>query len=372
MKNLAIALLAVLLFTRCSKDKTVPFHPTNPDGFESGSFEEANIDKNRITGLEKEVLGGKYNIHSILILRHDKLIYEHYFAGEDAVFPNPVGRVEHTRDSLHDCRSVTKSIVSTCVGIAIGQGKIKSINDNIFDYFPAYKKYATGAKAGLTIKDLLTMSAGLEWNEHTSYTDPANGERQMLAQSDVVDFVLSRTAVTTPGTVFNYSGGCTQLLAQLVQKVTGIPINLFAAKNLFTPLGIQKFNWSVREDGTVWAPSGLRLRPIDMLKIGQLYMHGGIWNNQQILSADWVNQAMKWRINTNDIPEGYGYQFWCAKPLITGRVMDVTLADGNGGQIICMAPSLDLEVVLTAGNYNEDGDTSYDVLLKYIFAAVQK
>ncbi|MGO4293641.1 serine hydrolase domain-containing protein [Chitinophaga sp. RAB17] len=370
MKYLTIAFLAIVLFA-CRNDHT-PVPDTTVEGFEAGSFEEANIDKRKIISLEQEISGGKFNTHSILILRHNKLIYEHYFPGEDAVFPIPVGKVAHTRDSLHDCRSVTKSIVSSCIAIAVGQGKIRSINDSIFHYFPAYKKYATGTRGGMTIKDLLTMSAGLEWNEHTPYTDPENGERQLMAAADVVDFVLSRNSVATPGTVFNYNGGCTQLLAQLIQKVTGMPVHLFAKKYLFEPMGIKDFNWAVRDDSTVWAPSGLRMRPIDMLKIGRLYMQQGRWNNQQLIAADWISEAMKWQLNTSDIPEGYGYQFWCAKPAIAGQSAPITLAEGNGGQIICMVPALDMEVVLTAGNYNEDGEGSYDVLLKYIFTAVKK
>lgn len=370
MKSLSIAFLAIIFFA-CRRDHT-PAPDATIEGFESGTFEAADIDQSKIISLEQTISGGKFNTHSILIVRHRKLIYEHYFPGEDAVFPTPVGIVPHTRDSLHDCRSVTKSIVSSCIGIAVAQGKIRSIGDTIFRYFPAYKKYATGAKGGITIKDLLMMSAGLEWNEHMPYTDPENGERQLLAAPDVVDFVLSRNSVAVPGTVFNYNAGCTQLLAQLIQKVTGMPIHLFAKQYLFEPLGIKNFNWAVRDDSTVWAPSGLRMRPIDMLKIGRLYMQQGRWDNQQLLSADWVSEAMKWRLNTSDVPEGYGYQFWCAKTTIAGQPTAITSADGNGGQIICMVPSLDLEVVLTAGNYNEAGDESYDVLTKYIFPAVKR
>lgn len=282
-----------------------------------------------------------------------------------------MGRIPHTRDSLHDCRSVTKSIVSACVGIAIAQGKIKSIDDKVFSYFPDYKQYATGAKEGLAIKDLLTMTAGLDWNERMPYADPANCERQMLDAQDITDFVLKRKSVAAPGTVWNYSGGCTQLLAQIVLKATGMPINVFVDKYLFTPLGIARFNWTVRADGIVWTPSRLRLRPIDMVKIGQLYMQEGRWKGQQLIPAGWGRQSMRWCFNTDEANVGYGYQFWCGKPVIAGQPADVTHADGNGGQMIVMAPSQDLEVVLTAGNYDENGDTSYDVLVNNIFAAVR-
>src|SRR6516225_5347211 len=181
MRNI-IPILLVLLFCACHKNDDGP-GPETPDQ-ETGTFEEANIDQQKIISLENEINNGKYNIHSLILLRKNKLIYEHYFAGEDAVFPNPVGKVPHTRDSLHDCRSVTKSIVSACIGLALTQGKIKSLDDKIFDYFPSYQQYATGDKADITIRHLLTQSSGLDWNERVSYADPTNSERQMLEAKD--------------------------------------------------------------------------------------------------------------------------------------------------------------------------------------------
>ena len=264
--SVCVICLLSIAFVSCSKNDIKT--PTLQDGFESGSFKDADIDEQPIINLENKINGGKYNIHSILILKDNKLIYEKYFPGDDAIFPNPVGVVNHNRDSLHDCRSLTKSIVSACVGIALEQGKIHSVDDKIFDYFPAYIKYATGNKAKITIRDLLTMSAGLEWDETTPYTDTLNGEINMSVKPDVVDFVLSRPMVQPPGTLWNYSGGCTQLLAEIIKNATGLRIDEFAKTYLFQPLGITNYNWYVRPpltangDEVVWAPSGLRMRPI--------------------------------------------------------------------------------------------------------------
>ncbi|HVI48931.1 MAG TPA: serine hydrolase [Chitinophaga sp.] len=336
------------------------------------TLKEARIDENKIATLQKEISSGKYNIHSILLLRHNKLAYEHYFPGEDAVFPLlPVGRVEHAHDSLHDCMSVTKSVVSACIGMAIAEGKIKSINDNIFNYLTGYEKYQTGTKKDLTIRHLLMMSSGLEWHEDVDYRDPGNSERQMSERSDVVDFVLSYNQVAAPGSTWSYSGGCTMLLSKILQRATGERIDSFARRRIFEPLGISKFNWAVREDGTVWATSGLRLRSIDMAKFGMLYMNKGRWNNQQLIPVSWVLESTKWQINTDDpIAQGYGYQFWCARPTI-GQPVDVVMAVGFGGQRICLIPSLDVEIVMTAGNYNELSDTSDKLLEQYIFPAIQ-
>ena len=370
MKKVSLIIAAAMILVGCRKDSIPDTGKENP--FRPGTLTEAGLDEDRILDLENQINAGKYNIHSLLILRHNKLVYEHYFPGEDAVFPIPVGRVEHHMDSLHDCRSVTKSIVSTCIGIAISQGKIKSLDEKVFQYFPEYAKYAVGAKAEITIRELLTMTSGLEWNESLPYVDEANSERQMSVQPDVVDFILSRNSLAKPGSLWNYNGGCTQLLAQIILKTTGLPVNEYAKKYLFTPLGIRNYHWYVREDGIIWAASGLRLTSRDMLKIGWMYVHDGNWNGTSIISSEWARLATKWHVDTDDASDGYGYQFWCAKPLIAGEHRDMAMADGNGGQRICMIPSLDLAVVITAGNYDEDGDISDDVLREYIFSAVKK
>ncbi|MFL5746534.1 MAG: serine hydrolase domain-containing protein [Niastella sp.] len=369
-----MCVLAVLL-TACSKSDKVP--STKQDGFEWGSFEEAGISKQDIIRLENEITSGSYNIHSILILRNDKLIYEKYFQGEDAVFPNPAGVMDHNRETLHDCRSLTKSIVSACVGIALEQGKIHSLDDKIFDYFPGYSTYAIGDRAKITIKDLLTMSAGFEWDETTPYIDTLNSEINMSIKPDIIGFILSRPMVHSPGTLWNYSGGCTQLLAEIVKNATGTRIDRFARAFLFNPLKIDNYDWFVRkpltptDTATVWAPSGLRMRPIDMAKIGSLYLNGGMYDKKKIFSGSWVKQSLHWQINTDGSNEGYGFQFWCTKPMIAGEYRDVIMADGNGGQRICMIPSLGVEIVLTAGNYDESGSLSDELLNNVFFPAIQ-
>jgi CubicO group peptidase (beta-lactamase class C family) len=368
-----ICLLAMFL-AACSKSDKVT--PTKQDGFEWGSFEEARIKKQDIISLENKITGGSYNIHSILILKNNKLIYEKYFPGEDAVFPNPVGVIDHNRETLHDCRSLTKSIVSACVGIALEQGKIHSLDDIIFDYFPTYSSYAIGDRANITIRDLLTMSAGFEWDENTPYIDTMNSEINMSVQPDVVDFILSRPMVQHPGALWNYSGGCTQLLAEIIKNATGTRIDKFAKTFLFNPLAIKQYDWFVREPltptdtATVWAPSGLRMRPIDMAKIGALYLNEGIYDKQKIFSASWVKLSLHWQVNTDGSNEGYGFQFWCTKPMIAGEYREVVMADGNGGQRICMIPSLNMEIVLTAGNYDESGSTSDELLNNVFFPAI--
>ncbi len=366
MRTIVIALLVIVCCSCRKNDHPAPEKP----GQETGSFEEAHIDKSKILQLENEINSGKYNIHSLIILRKNKLIYEHYFAGDDAVFPNPVGKIPHTRDSLHDCRSVTKSIVSTCIGLAVSQGKIKSLDDKIFDYFPAYQQLATGDKANITIRHLLTQSSGLDWNERVSYADPANSERQMLEAQDPTGFVLQKNSIAKPGTVFNYSGGNTHLLGQIIEHSTGMSIKEFANRYLFQPLGISAYFWTTRADGIAWVPSGLRMRPIDMVKIGRLYLQQGQWQGQQLLPASWITAATQWTINSDETGVGYGFMFWCSKPQVAGQQVNMAQAEGNGGQMICMIPAMDLEIVMTAGYYNDETDPANDVLVNKVLPAV--
>ena len=375
IREIRMVCLWVIFLTACSKNDEMS--PAKQDGFELGSFETAGIDQRDIISLENEITEGHYNIHSILILKSDKLIYEKYFSGEDAIFPAPVGVIEHNRETLHDCRSLTKSIVSACVGIALEQGKIHGVDDKIFDYLPAYASYSVGDRAKITIRDLLTMSAGFEWDETTPYIDTLNDEINMSVKPGVVDFILGRSMVHQPGTLWNYSGGCTQLLAEIVKNATGIRIDEFAKIFLFTPLHIDNYNWYVRQPlsptdpATVWAPSGLRLRPIDMAKIGSLYLNKGVYDKRKIFSENWVEQSLHWQINTDGSDEGYGFQFWCTKPMIAGKYREVIMADGNGGQRICMIPSLNVEIILTAGNYDEAGSVSDELLTNVFFPAIQ-
>ena len=219
------------------------------------------------------------NIHSLLILKNNKLVFEKYFEGEDAIIGKGcVGVRQHEVDSLHDIRSVTKSIVGASVLIAVANGQIESLDEPIFNYFPRLEKYKTDYKSEITIKHLLTMTDGLEWDENISYADTANSERRLNNSSDPVEYYLSRPSLHKPGTVFNYSGGCTQTLAVIIKKSSGLEIDEFVNQNIFKPLGITTFEWAKRKDGIPISASGLRMRSRDLLKFGLLYLNNGNYN----------------------------------------------------------------------------------------------
>lgn len=293
------------------------------------------------------------NIHSVLIARGGKIVYEQYFTGNDEVWGDPIGEVAFDKDKLHDIRSISKSIVSACVGIAIAQGKLKGVNQSVFDFFPEFEEYKTGDRAKLTIDHLLSMSSGIHWNEDVPYNDPENSEIQMARASNQVEYVLSQPMDTVPGVVWKYNGGTTQLLAAIIKKVSGQDVDEFAKDNLFTPLGITDFEWiNYPMTSTPAAASGVRLRPRDLMKFGLLYYNKGQSNGKQILSPEWVDTSFETHVAKPN-NEGYGYQFWIWNDQYHGKEVRMVVAVGNGNQRIFFNKEADLVVVTTAGDYNQ-------------------
>ena len=375
-RRIVPGLCILLIFLNGSVVNSQQRNRTNKDkGFTLASPSAEGFDASLLNKIDTAVSNGTFpNIHSVLIAKNDKLVFEKYWPGKDEVWAVDKGIVLHSRDSLHDIRSISKSIVSACFGILLQQGKIKSVNQKIFDFFPEYAKQDTGLKSLLTIEHLLTMTSGLKWNEDIPYDNPENSEIQMIRATDAVGYVLSQPMDFPPGKVWKYNGGTTQLLAAILQKTTGKRIDSFANEFLFQPLGIPRFEW-VKYPGTELpaAASGLRLRSVDLLNFGLLYMNGGQWNNKQIIPAQWVIDSHTLHI-ANKEGGGYGYQFWLWTDSIMNKPVPLVVCVGNGDQRVFMNKENGLVVVITAGNYNKwDIRKNTSALLKdFIFPAVFK
>ncbi len=352
------------------------------DSLPVGTMYDEGMDTSKIVALTKLILADTFpNIHSMLILRHGKLIYENYFAGEDEIVgKGRAAYVGHTADDLHDCRSISKSFTSACIGIAIKQGFIKSIDEPIFSYFKEYGKYFDSTKRKITIRHLLTMTSGLEWDENTPYLDPKNSEIQMDGSDDPVQFILSRKLTSVPGTTWNYSAASATLLGEILRKVTGEKIDKYAEKNLFAPLGIKKYTWEpmLKDKDMTAAAWGLRLRPRDLAKFGLLYMTAGKWGNTQVLDTDWVKQSLSAQVlrpsESSKIVRGYGFQFWTDPLTLPRYTTDLPFALGRGGQLIIFWRSMDIVLVFTGGNYNQNntGSGIYAAFIKYIIPSVKE
>jgi CubicO group peptidase (beta-lactamase class C family) len=345
------------------------------DGLPVDAMYNNGMDTGKIVAFTKLILANTFpNIHSLLVLRHGKLIYENYFAGEDEIVNKGyAGYVNHTIDDLHDCRSISKSFTSACIGIALKQGFIKSIDEPIFPYFKEYAKYFDTAKQKITIRNLLTMTSGLEWDEDISYLDPKNSEIQMDRSDDPISFILSRKLVSAPGTTWNYSAGSAQLLEEIIRKATGERLDTYAEKNLFAPLGIRKYTWdSMPKNKNMTAAAwGLRLKSRDLAKFGLLYMNDGKWENTQVLDTDWVKQSLSSQVSrpseSPNQPRGYGFQFWTDLLIQPRYRTDIPWANGNGGQLIFFWRAMDILVVFTGGNYNRNDIENNAIAAFYIY-----
>jgi CubicO group peptidase (beta-lactamase class C family) len=368
----SLIVLLIFVFASCAqqakKQTTV-----SEEGIVFASMADAGIDSVLIKKIDTAIRNGTYpNIHSLHIVRNNKLVYENYWPGKDESWGDELGIRIHGRDSLHDIRSISKSIVSACVGIARQQGKIKSIDQKVFDFFPEFKKLDTGLISSLTIKHLLTMSSGLVWNEEVPYDNPENSEIRMIRSSNPVEYVLSQPLEFQPGVSWKYNGGTTQLLAAIIEKVTGKKVDQFANEYLFQPLDIKQFEWA-KYPGTDQpaAASGLRLRPRDLLKFGLLYNNNGTWNGKQIISKEWIEESFQSHVQR---PGGgaYGYQFWLWQDTINNKPIPFIACIGNGDQRIFFDRTHHMVVVTTAGNYNKwTIKKNADALMKeYIYPAL--
>lgn len=355
--NLILAFM--LVFPSCSNDDGAD----NPDKGNTPALNEeerallasVNMDPDDIEAMLEAIKDQQFpNIHSVLINKDQKLVLEKYFRGNDQDWGSGLGIVQHSKFTLHDVRSISKSIVATCIGIAMDQGLIESVDQNIFDFFPDYEQYKTGLRADITIWHLLTMTPGFEWDEKIPYTNPLNSEIQMTNSSDPIEFVLGSPMLETPGDVFNYGGGATQLLAAIVKEATGKHVDEFASKYLFQPLGINTFVWhKYSKSGIPAAASGLRLRSGDLMKIAMLFQNRGVWEGNRIISKAWIEDSFAPHVPKENPGAFFGYH-WHVLPsfVVSGKTIELVAGLGNGDQRIFFDKENDLVVVVTAGNYN--------------------
>lgn len=296
------------------------------------------------------------NIHSVLVARHGKLIFEHYRKGSDDRRGKALGEVAFGPDVQHDVRSVSKSVTSLLVGIAIEQGLIASIDEPVYRHFPEFDGLRSPERDLITIRHLLTMSSGLDWDENLPYSDPNNSEIRMVFAPDPYRFAWEQKPVAPAGEWYNYNGGSTELLAQILQKVGGARLEDFSRMALFEPLGISQFEWQQNPNGQAAAASGLRLRPRDMAKIGQLILAGGRWGDRQVVPEAWIRDSTAPQIAGSQL-YFYGFQWWLGRSLVRQKEIPWTAAVGNGGQRIFIVPSLDAVVVITGGLYRSNSQS---------------
>ena len=305
-------------------------------------------------------LAASSNVHSVLVARGGKLVFERYFKGSDEIQSRRVGNVTFDADTLHDMKSISKSVASLAVGIAIDRGLIGSVNQPLFSFFPELSDLRSPDKDRLELVHALTMSMGLKWVEATPDTgDYDNDEARMNMAPDQCRYVLGLPATAPPGQEFFYNTGALALVSAIIRKATGRPLDEFAGATLFEPMGITAVEWK-RVKGNTDAGGGLRLRPRDMAKFGRLVLAGGRWNDRQLVSKAWVDASMTPRIDATS-GFSYGYLWWLGRSLHNGREVHWAAGLGRGGQSIRIVPELDLVAMVTAGYYEDYSPQAFQV-----------
>ena len=314
----------------------------------SGSAIWAQSMKERLSqAFEANELTG---LHATVVMLKGERIAEAYFPGEDERWGRSLGLVDHGPDTLHDVRSVTKSVVGLLYGIALEEGAVPPLDTPILNAFPDYADLKDGTnRESITVEDALTMRMGTEWDESLPYTDPRNSEIAMELADDRYRFVLSRPMVAEPGSVWSYNGGAVALLARLISDGTGLELDAFAQSRLLEPLGITDFEWVRGDDGTPSAASGLRLTARDLAKIGVMVAEGGSYEGQQVVPASWLEASFR---PMTPIQEGFNYGYlWYVMNGPSGDL--IVIAVGNGGQRLTVQPGVGFVVSTFAGNYND-------------------
>src|ERR1700744_1071518 len=316
--------------------------------------------------------GRLLNVHGVVALRRGRLVFERYMAGTDVAWDRPLGNVEFTADTLHDMRSVAKSIVGRLYGIALGNSHVPVPDQPLLAQFPEYADLAKDPdKARLTIAHALTMTMALKWNEDLPWVH--SDEVEMEKAPDRYRFVLERPMLGAPGKGYIYNGGATALLGRLIERGTGLDLHGFAKTALFEPLGIGASEWGNGTDGIASAASGLRLTPRDLARIGQMIVMGGKWEGRPVVPADWLEASFRPAAVVDD-GRRYGYQWYVGELALPGKTGTVGTkwagAFGLGGQRLFVFPELEFVLVVTAGNYvTEDQARAPIAILREVFLA---
>jgi CubicO group peptidase (beta-lactamase class C family) len=336
--SLAVSLV-VLVVAACDSEPSAPRRSPEPsprdwptEAWPRATPESEGFDSSELMAALEEA-GDTGVFHSLLVVRHGSVVVDAYSYPYDS-------------STYHDLASVTKSVLTTLLGIAATQGTL-DLDASIVSFFPDRTIADREHKEPITVRHLASMTSGLDCSSGA-------GEitlQQMRASPDWVQFVLDLDVIAEPGTRFSYCSPGMHLLSSILQQATGMSAREFARVNLFEPLGIRDAYWSADPQGVTFGWGDLALHPHDAAKIGFLFLNDGEWDGRQIVSRGWVGEATSARIVGTDHYEDYGYGWWVAPQ---DAETSYFRADGNGGQRILIVPAVDLVVVTTGGGFEPD------------------
>jgi CubicO group peptidase (beta-lactamase class C family) len=327
---------------------------SSDDGWPTGSLSEAGMAAQPIAALVEKILtadppNNPVDIDSLLIARHGKLVFEEYFHGFDP-------------ERTHDMRSASKTFAPVLAGIALDHGSNLHPETPIYPLFEDEKPFAQwdARKSQLTLRSLMTMTSGLSCddNDDASPGNEDNMQRQ-TAQPNWYKYTLDLPMVAEPGgQQAVYCSANLNLVGGVVSQATKSPLPEFFDEYLARPLQFRTYHMNLMPTGEAYMGGGLYLRPRDELKLGQLYLSGGMWNQRRIVSQDWVRQSTtvhsSFEPQTDyDAPHEYGFGWHINQLHVGDRIFRSYSAGGNGGQIVMVVPELDLVVGFNGSSYGE-------------------
>lgn len=344
----------------------------------------AGLDEATLNALDADLKSGKYPlVDSFAVFRCGKEVfaqkYDHEYGKIYAKqakekgplnarltgpynYFDPAWHPYYHGTQLHTMQSVSKTVSSVIIGVAMQRGDFKAgLDTSVLKYFDEAKvKNVDDRKRRMTLRHVLTMTAGLQWVEDVPYDDPRSDSSLMEATDDWVQYVIDKPMAAEPGKVFNYSSGVSELLAHIFMKEVGQDIDSYGEKYLFQPLQIGHF-WKKTYLGVVDTEGGLYLRGEDLAKIGYLYLHDGGWNGAQLVSQDWAKQSVAPFIQAEEDYK-YGFKWWLLP--LKNSDESVWMARGFGGQNLIVYPREAMIATFTAWDILGSTDPEHEFVAR--------
>ncbi len=355
----------------------------------------AGLDAAALSGLDADIASGKYgNVDSLLILHHGEVAFDHTYAHDyKAIYADadkksqswsrldPGGPYNYFNPwwhpylrnggVLHSEQSVTKTVVSMVIGIATTRGEFPSLDTPVLKFFDESKvANVDDRKRRLTLRNLITMTVGMQWNDDLPYNDPNNMATKMEQSCDWVKTFIDQPMQEEPGKKFYYNDGAPQALGYIFRKATGEDIEEYAAKYLFAPLGIANWYWKRTPEGVPDTEGGLYLERHDLAKLMQLFQHDGTWQGHRIVSSEWVKASITPQVTVNE-KSGvkYGYLWWLY-PYGKDNAELSFGGSGYGGQVPVVLPAEDIVIVVNAWNIDSRKGLRASEMIARVLAAV--
>ena len=286
------------------------------------------VDGDLLSEADKLIAGAMPDVTGFVVVRGGYIVHEHYFGDR-------YGRSDPVK-----IRSITKSVVGTLIGIALSDGYLSSLDQTLGELIPdQIPSDADPFTESITVRNLLTMTSGWSWDIATDY-------ERLISSDNWLAYTLGQPVSYSPGTFFAYNSGGSHVLSVILTQVTGMDTADYAQERLFTPLGIARPTWQRSPQGETVGGFGLELTPRNVAKLGFLYLNDGLWDGEQIVPVDYVEQATSYQSEGDSTGyAAYGYQWWISQP----EGIPSYFGLGFVGQYLYVIPDRDLVVVVLKG-----------------------